>query len=152
MNKEVNSMYDSNNPAVLDPIEITAEVPTSMSNNNWWQNWNLQNMFKPIMDIGKNIQGSAVDVSSQHKSLPTTDRLNNWSNLIQGVGSLWNSWNYNKLAKKSLNHQMDVFNKNYEMTKNKINSQLEDRQRARVGANSSAYRSVDSYMNQYGVK
>lgn len=145
-------MYDENNPAVLPEIGITAEAPSRFNFGNIWNNWNAQNLYQAPYNVVKDFGSSVLNTTNQHTQLPTTDKLNNWSNLIQGVGSLWNSWQYNKLAKKNLNHQMDVFNKNYEITKNKINSQLEDRQRARVASNPNAYRSVDSYLNQYGVK
>ncbi len=56
------------------------------------------------------------------------------------------------LAKDQLNFQKDAFYKNYEAQKSSINSSLEDRQRARVASNSSAYQSVGDYMNKFGVK
>ena len=56
-----------------------------------------------------------------------------------------------KLAKKSLAFQKDAFSKQFENQRRLINTQLEDRQRARVSANPGAYQSVDEYMKQHGV-
>jgi len=50
------------------------------------------------------------------------------------------------LYKDQLNFQKDAFYKNWDANKSTVNSQLEDRQRARVASNSGAYESVSSYL------
>lgn len=55
------------------------------------------------------------------------------------------------LAKDQFNFQKDAFNKNYAAQKTLTNSSLEDRQRARVASNPTAYQSVGDYMKQNGV-
>lgn len=52
------------------------------------------------------------------------------------------------LAKKQFNFQKDAWNQNMANQKKTINTQMEDRQRARVAANPTAYQSVGDYMNQ----
>ena len=44
------------------------------------------------------------------------------------------------------------FQINYGAQKTTINSALEDRQRARVASNSSAYQSVGDYMDKNGIR
>lgn len=56
------------------------------------------------------------------------------------------------MAKKELAESKRQFELNYGAQKNLTNSQLEDRQRARVASNSGAYQSVGDYMNQNGIK
>lgn len=55
------------------------------------------------------------------------------------------------LAQDQLKEGKRQFNLNYNAQKQTTNTQLEDRQRARVAANSGAYESVDSYMNKNKV-
>lgn len=100
----------------------------------------------------QNLGNTIGETQLQHNQLSTTDRLMNYGNMLQAGVGLWNAWQNSKFTKQALNHQRDVFNKNYELNRKQVNSQLEDRQRARVASNPYAYQSVDSYMNKYGVK
>lgn len=56
------------------------------------------------------------------------------------------------LAKQQLAENKRQFDTNFSAQKGLTNSNLEDRQRARVASNPGAYESVGSYMNQNGVK
>lgn len=72
---------------------------------------------------------------------------------IGAVSSLGNAWLGMKqygLAKKQFKESKRQFNLNYARQTDTINRQLEDRQRARVAANSNAI-PVAEYMAQYGV-
>lgn len=71
---------------------------------------------------------------------------------LQGLGSLYLGMQQYNLAKDALANSKDQFNRNFAVQKNLTNSQLEDRQRARVASNAGAYQSVGEYMNQNGVK
>lgn len=55
------------------------------------------------------------------------------------------------LAKQTLAHNKDQFNKNYAAQKQTTNASLEDRQRARVASNDNAYVSVGDYMKKNGI-
>ncbi len=76
-----------------------------------------------------------------------------WGGLaIDGLGSLGGLY----LGKKQLDLSEDMFkegkrqfNLNYAGQQKSFNSQLEDRQRARVASNAGAYESVGDYMNKY---
>ena len=72
--------------------------------------------------------------------------------VLQGVGGLYLGMQQYNLAKDSLAASKEQFNRQFEVNKNLTNSRLEDRQRARVASNSSAYQSVGDYMNKNGVK
>lgn len=56
------------------------------------------------------------------------------------------------LAKDSLNEGKRQFQLNYDAQRQTTNTQLEDRQRARVASNSGAYQSVGDYMRANGVR
>ena len=56
-----------------------------------------------------------------------------------------------QVAKNNLAFQKEAFNKNFANQAKLTNSQLADRQRARVMDSPGAYESVDDYMNKYGV-
>lgn len=70
---------------------------------------------------------------------------------LQGLGGLYLDMQQYNLANDSLAFQKDSFNKQFAVQKNLTNSQLEDRQRARVASNAGAYQSVGEYMKQNGV-
>ena len=55
------------------------------------------------------------------------------------------------LAKDNLNFQKDAFSKQFENQRTLTNSELRDRQAARVASNPTAYQSVDDYMKANGV-
>lgn len=69
----------------------------------------------------------------------------------QGLGNAWMGMKQYGLAKDSLKENKRQFNINYEAQRKLTNSQLEDRQRARVAANPGAYQSVGDYMNKNGI-
>ena len=92
-----------------------------------------------------------------------------WGNLALGgasmLGNLFMGMKQYGIAKDTLNFNKEQFWKQYDAQKNLTNSQLEDRQRARLAADTvsnssgqsvanpnSNYRSVSDYMSQYGVK
>ena len=92
----------------------------------------------------------------------TFSNLGNWaaqnSDLLKtGVGlftggiGAWQGYNQNKLLKQNLNQQESQFREQLNLTKQNYNSQIEDRQRARVASNPIAYESVESYKKKYGV-
>jgi len=74
---------------------------------------------------------------------------------ISGLSALGNAYMGMKqygLAKEQFAESKRQYNQNYAAQRTLTNSQLEDRQRARVASNAGAYESVGSYMNRNGVK
>ena len=68
--------------------------------------------------------------------------------IAQGFGNAYMGMQQFGLAKKALAQSKDQFERNYAAQRNTTNASLEDRQRARVASNASAYQSVGDYMNK----
>lgn len=68
--------------------------------------------------------------------------------IAQGLGNAWMGMQSLKVAKDTLKANKEQFALNYGAQKQTTNTALEDRQRARVAANSTAYQSVGDYMNK----
>ena len=90
-------------------------------------------------------------------------KANNWmskntelvkagAGLVTGGLGAWNGMQQNKLMRENMNQQAGQFREQMDLSKQNINRNIEDRQRARVASNAQAYESVDSYMKKYGVK
>ena len=120
-------------------------------------------------DLNSAIQGqtyAALGLDSTGAYQPTgatAGGLNNWMTnntdlLKAGVGlftgglGAWNGFQQNKLMERNMNMQAAQFREQMNLSKSNYNSKLEDRQRARVASNPTAYESVDSYMKKYGAK
>lgn len=82
--------------------------------------------------------------------------FNGWGGMALGTGqALLNGFMGMKqygIMKDSLKENKRQFNTNFAAQKQMVNSQLEDRQRARVASNPGAYQSVGEYMPKYGIK
>ena len=70
---------------------------------------------------------------------------------IQGLGNSYMAMKQFGLAEDALKEQKRQFNINYEAQRKMTNSQLSDRQRARVASNPNAYQSEAEYMKKWGV-
>jgi hypothetical protein len=79
-----------------------------------------------------------------------------WGGLaLGGASALANAYFGMKqygLAKKQLAEGKRQFDLNFAAQRSMTNSQLADRQNARVAANPGAYQSTADYMSQYGIK
>ena len=104
-----------------------------------------------------------LDGDGLYNPSPSTGGLSNWLSgnaelvkagvgLLTGGMSAWNGFQQNKLLKSNMNMQANQFREQMNLSKSNYNSKLEDRQRARVASNPTAYESVDSYMKKYGAK
>ena len=69
----------------------------------------------------------------------------------QGLGNAWMGMKQYGLAEDAFEESKRQFGLNYEAQKKLTNSQLADRQRARVASNPNGYQSEAEYMAQYGV-
>ena len=99
--------------------------------------------------------GNAIMDSLRSSGFLGTDGNQGWGGMALGaLGSLGGAFmglqNYN-LAKDTLQNSKDQFNKNYAAQRQVLNTQLEDRQRARVAANANN-ESVDSYLNRNRIQ
>ena len=68
-----------------------------------------------------------------------------------GIGQSMMGMKQLGLMEDQLKEQKRQFDINYAMQKKSFNSQVEDRQRARVASNAGAYESVSDYMKKYGA-
>ncbi len=68
-----------------------------------------------------------------------------------GISSAMLGWGQYNMAKDALATNQKQFQMQYDAQKKMTNSNLEDRQRARVASNAGAYQSVGDYMNKNGV-
>lgn len=82
-------------------------------------------------------------------------RSDGWGGMALGVGqglagAFLGAQQYN-LAKDALSENKRQFQMNYDNQRKSLNTDLEDRQRARVASNAGAYQSVGDYMQKNGV-
>lgn len=70
---------------------------------------------------------------------------------IQGIGGAYMGMKQFGLAKDTLKENKRQYDQNYQAQKTLTNSQLEDRQAARVASNAGAYASVGDYMKKNGI-
>ena len=70
---------------------------------------------------------------------------------IQGLGNSYMAMKQYGLAEDALKEQKRQFNTNFEAQRKMTNSQLSDRQRARVASNEGAYQSEAEYMKKWGI-
>ena len=86
---------------------------------------------------------------------PNGIKTQGWGGLalsgIQGLGNSYMAMKKFGLAEDALKEQKRQFNINYEAQRKMANSQLADRQRARVASNPNAYQSEAEYMKQWGI-
>ena len=84
-----------------------------------------------------------------------TKTLGAVSPILQGAGALGNLWmgmqNYG-LAKDSLKEGKRQFDLNYGAQRDSVNTQMEDRQKARYASNPNFYESPESYMDRNRIR
>lgn len=71
---------------------------------------------------------------------------------LTGIGNSYLGLQQYNLAKETLEENKKEYAQNYAAQKTTTNAELEDRQRARVASNPTAYQSVSDYMSQNGIK
>lgn len=144
-----------------------------LGENNGWMTNNYgtpMNTAQPFGDLGTaattnmNYQGLGFDGLGSYQATPYSGAgLSNWMagnadmlkagvGLVTGGMSAWNGFQQNRLMRDNMNQQASQFREQMNLSKSNYNSKLEDRQRARVASNPTAYESVDSYMKKYGAK
>ena len=130
-----------------------AANPELMKMNNYSMGPVATVAASPTADTGSwmdSLFGSFFD-----KTDPNGIKTQGWGGLaIQGMQGLGNSYMGMKqfgLAEDALKEQKRQFNTNFEAQRKMTNSQLSDRQRARVASNPGAYASEAEYMKQWGI-
>lgn len=117
-----------------------SSIPVATGGGGWWENFN------------KTLKDSGFLTSTDKNGLTTQG----WGGMAfaagQGLLNAYTGMKQLDLFKDQLAFQKESFNKNYEAQRSTINTQLEDRQRARVASNSGAYQSVGEYMDKNRIK
>lgn len=119
----------------------------------------LNAMNAPAMDPNANagisgwLRGQGIIGSVDPKTGVRTDGYGGLAlGAVTGLGSLYLGMQQYNLAKETLANNKAQFERNFANQVKTTNTNLEDRQRARVASNSGAYQSVGDYMSTNGVK
>lgn len=89
--------------------------------------------------------GKSADGTFQNGILPTS------IGALSGIAGAYLGFQQLKLGEQQLEQNKRIFNLNFANQANSINTELEDRQRARVASNPSAYENVTDYMKRNSV-
>lgn len=118
---------------VLDPGAINSAIEVGSAANAGSYDW-----LSPISIFG----GTQSDGT----------KINGWGSTALGLGQgLWGAYAGMKqlgMAEDMFDESKRQFNKNYTMQRKTLNTAMEDRQRARVASNPTAYQSVGDYMKE----
>lgn len=104
------------------------------------------------MDMPSYTQGTNWFSKMGNWAAQNADLLKAGAGLITGGLGAWNGMQQNKILRQNMKQQAGQFREQMDLSKQNINRNLEDRQRARVASNPVAYESVQDYMKKYGVK
>ena len=154
---------------LLSSFGSSAPVAPSGRNMSGYTNFDLSNftpgavaapVANPAVPAGMGGAGSGGFMDNLFGSMfDKTDangiKTQGWGGLalsgIQGLGNSYMAMKQFGLAEDALKEQKRQFNINYEAQRKTTNSQLADRQRARVASNPGAYQSEAEYMKKWGV-
>ena len=112
---------------------------------------NPMSMWDSFLNKAKDTWDKTPMLDTVKDGMRTPGALTSGLGAVNGVMSgLMAMKNYG-LQKDSLNMQREFANKNYAAQRSTTNSNLRDRQAARVASNPGAYQSVGDYMNKNGI-
>lgn len=147
----MNNYLDMSNWGVPGSYGLNSQVglnslySPSASLGSWEGLGGLGNTLAPSSGLG----GRGFMNSLRSSGFLGNDGNQGWGGLalgaIGGLGSAFMSMQNYGLARDALQSSQDQFTKNYTAQRDTLNTQMEDRQRARVAANSGS-ESVESYM------
>ena len=133
-------------------------VPYDAGSLNFNGNFNSMGNNPTYQSLGTAMGGITATPQTGWLGTANNWMSNNADLMKAGVGAItggigaWQGMQQNKLIQKSMQQQAGQFREQMDLSKQNINRNLVDRQRARVASNPVAYESVDSYMKKYGVK
>lgn len=136
----------SSSPAVYDPDWFNVATQSPPLIPSFGENLGQGNIGDRIGDWARNsgFIGTRDPISGQMSQ--------GWGGLAFGaaqalMNGLMGMRQYG-LARRQFDFQKNAWNQNMANQRRTVNTQMEDRQRARVAANPTAYQSVGEYMNQ----
>lgn len=145
---------------LYDPSASNDRLGMFIQNGFQLPNWGNSGGYAPVKEMGFNALPSTVAAAKGgggdwvSRMIGTPDAPG-WGGLAlgaaQGLGNAFMGMKQYGLAKKTLKENKRQFQENFNAQKKTTNASLEDRQRARVAANSGGYESVGDYMNKYRI-
>lgn len=146
---DISNMSDWSNPSAKTNI-TTEGLLNQFNSNNGLTDFSGANTFS-IDPINSGTGTTGTDWwtklmgGKDSKGMESTGLLTGGLGALQGLANSWIGFQQLGLAKDQLGFQKDAFNKNYANNVSLTNSQLQDRQQARVAANPNAT-AVTDYM------
>lgn len=104
--------------------------------------WNTSEGF-----FGKDSMLGSID----QNGIKSNGWLSTGFGVAKDLATSWMAMQQLDLAKDQFNFQKDAWTKQFDTQASLTNTRLEDRQRARLGANPTGYQSVGDYMKENGV-
>lgn len=153
MEFDMSGLYGSGTNLAKNPVKQLSNLSASNSSGYTPITDEMQsyaNNFDPAsLNVDTNAGGGVMDWLGKNK-----DGFAVGGAILQGAGSLWSAWNgfqQNKQAEKQFAFEKQAYNTNLANQAQTINTQLEDRQRARIGGTgdgnaSGNYESLNTYM------
>ena len=140
--------------ATASPSNYSTPAP-----QEWLDQLQAKSGFNPVASGGGIQPGNSLFGGMFDGFLDKTNsngiKTQGWGGMaMQGLQGLGNSYMGMKqfgLAEDSLKEQKRQFDINFQAQRKNINSQLSDRQLARVASNPTAYQSEAEYMKKWGV-
>jgi len=134
-------------PAVATPVPVDYSTVAPV---DWLTQVQQQPGFNPLITDPSFMQGLTGYTNTDGT------KVNGWGGLAlgagQGLANAWMGMQQYGLAKDTLAENKRQFNANYGAQRDTLNTQMEDRQRARVASNAGAYESVGAYMDKNRIK
>ena len=144
-------------PGMAQPnLNLQSQFPTAI--NPWQQDLAAAvqgNTYKALgLDSNGIFQGGGNNQSGGfgNWAANNSNLINAGVGLFTGGFSAFNGMKQNKLLERNMNMQATQFREQMDLSKQSLNRNMEDRQRARVASNPVAYEPVSEYMKKYGAK
>ena len=106
--------------------------------------------------LGNSAMGGSGQPASIWDNFLSKEGSQGWGGMAlggaQGIFNAFMGMKQYGLAKDQLRESKKQFGLNYDAQRTTTNAQMEDRQRARVASNPTAYQSVGDYMSANGIK
>ena len=133
---------------------VMQQNPELMKMNNYASNMGTTPQVTALPNQGGSMFGGLFD-----NFFDTTNangiKTQGWGGMglsaLQGIGNAYTGMKQFGLAEDTLKEQKRQFGLNYEAQRKTLNSQMSDRQRARVASNPGAYQSEAEYMKKWGI-
>lgn len=126
---------------------------SGMPSTGGFEGINLPSILNSDNNPTKSWKDGLFTKTDSATGLTTKGSLATGMDIFGGLASAYLGWQQFNLAKDQLAQNKKIFNLNFANQAQSVNTQLEDRQRARVASSSTgAYESVGSYMDKNAVK